>query len=76
MKNNRFDRVLDMCFSKFPVGHFSKEKYSICLYGMENNSFLEEIIRKEISKITPDFKIIILSPNDKYTNVNILDIDL
>jgi hypothetical protein len=58
------------------LGHYNSDNYSIMLYGIDNKPEVIKDIRKRIGEHTSKFKLIVLDPTEKVTNVNILDIDL
>jgi hypothetical protein len=70
-----FSRLTDLFLVSDELGHYDENNFSICLYGIKNEPPVIEDIRNRINQITSKYRLIILS-KDKYTNVNILDIDL
>jgi hypothetical protein len=58
------------------LGHYDPTNFSICLYDIENKPDVLDSLKRRIKKITPGFKSIVLSPKEKYTYINILDIEL
>ncbi len=71
-----FDNLVEHFISTDELGHYNKDNFSICLYGIENNPAAIKEIRKAVSQVTTRFKLIVLEPGDQRTNINILDIDL
>ena len=57
-------------------GHWNDRNLSICLYAVENKPEKIKAIRDTVEKVTRTFNFIVLDPNEPFTNINILDIDL
>ena len=77
MKSNEvFDILVDIFINTGELGHYNKNDWSIMLYDIENTPHHINYIKKRIDKLTTKYKIVVLDPKKKYTNVNILDIEL
>jgi len=72
----RFDQLVFHFIRTNELGDYNAENFSITLYGILNDEKHIERIRSEIEVITKHFKMIVLNPGEKCTNIKILDIDL
>lgn len=70
------NKLVDHFISTDQLGHYDSDKHSITLYDISNTSSEFRKIKNAIDGITKKYKIIILSPDKSFTNINILDIDL
>lgn len=74
---NEFDKLVNLLFVEEDMkGHYDSDKFSITLYDVENELKNFNQIQDKIDNITLKYRWITLSPNDKHTNINLLDIGL
>lgn len=71
-----FNKLVSMFIESDEMGHYDPSTHKICLYGIENAPAVLNDIRQRIQAVTTSFKLIVLQPEEHYTNINILDIDL
>lgn len=83
-----FDKIID-CFLDLKsneksaaaiaggeLGDYDRDNHCITLYGVENNINNNNRVRNLLNRITKNYKLVILSPDDEVTNIKILDIDI
>lgn len=73
---NNYQKLVDYFISTNELGHHNVSNHSICLYDIRNNPLVIIELEKRIRKITKKFKLVILNPKEKISNISILDIDL
>lgn len=76
MAKSKYEKLVDLFIESDELGHYDPEKYSICLYGIENTPKVLNGIKSRIEKITKKFSFVVLDKKEKFTNINILDIEL
>ncbi len=73
---DNFDKIIDCFIETGELGDYDRENHCITLYGVENNINNNNRVRNLLNRITKNYKITILSPDDDVTNIKILDIDI
>lgn len=73
---SNYEKLVSHFIGTKQIGHFDKEKDSIMLYNIPRKKKVLDSIVKHVRKVTNRYNLIVLNPNDEYTNINILDIDL
>jgi len=76
LSKDNFDKIIDCFMETGELGDYDRENHSITLYGVENNISNNNRVRNLLNRITKNYKIIILSPDDETTNIKITDIDI
>lgn len=66
--------IIDIPVISKYLGEWDKYKMKIVLYDVPIKE--SAIIKDILERVTKKFKYIVLSPEEKYTNINILDINL
>lgn len=66
--------IIDIPVISKYLGEWDEDKMKIVLYDVpiKESAIIEDILER----VTKKFKYIVLSPEKKYTNINILDINL
>lgn len=71
-----FDNLVNHLIATGELGYYNPEKYSICLYDIRNTPEVVKDLNERISALVKSYKLIILSPKEDFTNMNLLDIGL
>lgn len=74
--NKIFNLLVDIFLKSDELGHYDLDNYSICLYDIPTNPSSIQSVVDRIDNVTKKYKIIINTPYESVTNIQILDIDL
>lgn len=75
-KELKFNAIIDHFLKTNQLGDFDALKSSLTLYDIPNNSKEINEIKKYMHSISIGYKIVILSKNEKTTNIKLLDIGI
>lgn len=76
MDPKKFEQLVDHFIGNSQLGDYDQDRWSITLYDIPNRKEIIDMIHRDIRKVTQKYKLIITQPNEKISNVNILDIGL
>ena len=76
---NNFNKLVNYFIEASELGsgmHYDNNNFSIMLYDIPNSKEKINQIKEQINEITKNYKLVVLNPNQLFSNINILDIDL
>lgn len=60
----------------YKLGFYNNEKRQIMLYCVLNTPTHLDQLRHELDQVGVSYRFVVLDPEQEYTNINLLDIDL